>query len=148
MIRAQLMELMAASLISSRKDSSLNIALTKFWQSSNVPSMATLWTLGASTVVICRRCTSETRPLGWRMKISMASRSRQASMAAEPVSPEVAPMTTTRAPRLPSTWSKRRPTSCNAWSLKASVGPWNSSNSQVLWSSWIKGATAPCPKLA
>ena len=53
--------------------------------------MATLCTLGASTVVIWRRCTSLTRPCGNSMKMSMVLRSRTASMAAEPVSPEVAP---------------------------------------------------------
>ena len=34
------------------------------WASSNVPSRAMAWILSASTVVICRRCTSETRPCG------------------------------------------------------------------------------------
>ena len=62
--------------------------------------MAMLRTLGESTVVICRRCTSEVRPCGCRMKMSMAGRSRQASMAAEPVSPEVAPTMVMRWPRL------------------------------------------------
>ena len=65
--------------------------------------MAALWTLFESTVVIWRRCTSEMRSLGCSMKMSMASRSRQASMAAEPVSPEVAPMMVTRWPRRAST---------------------------------------------
>ena len=51
----------------SRKPSSANSAFTRSWQSSKVPSTAMLCTLGASTVVICRRCTSETRPAGWRM---------------------------------------------------------------------------------
>ena len=37
---------------------SANKPFTRSWQSSKVPSIATLWTLGASTVVICRRCTS------------------------------------------------------------------------------------------
>ena len=75
---------------------------------------AMLWTLGDSTVVICRRCTSEVRPFGCMMKMSMASRSRQASIAAEPVSPEVAPTMVTRAPFFRRTWSKRRPTTCSA----------------------------------
>jgi hypothetical protein len=34
--------------------------------------------------------------------------------SAEPVSPEVAPTTITRAPRFVSTWSNRRPTICSA----------------------------------
>ena len=49
-----------------------------------------------STVVIWRRCTSDTRPRGCRITMSIASRSRHASMAAEPVSPEVAPTMVTR----------------------------------------------------
>ena len=69
------------------------------WQSSKVPLSAMLWTLASSTVVICRRCTSEVRPSGWRMKMSVVSRPRNASMAAEPVSPEVAPTMVARVPR-------------------------------------------------
>ena len=65
----------------------LNIALSIAWQSSKVPSMAMLWTLPASTVVICRRWTSEILPAGWRMKIDARPLPRNASMAAEPVSP-------------------------------------------------------------
>ena len=92
------------------------MAFTKSWQSSKLPSIARLWTLAASTVVIWRRWTSETRPWGWRMKISTRSRSRQASIAAEPVSPEVAPTMVIlwfwlRAAR---TSSKSRPTTCSA----------------------------------
>ncbi len=52
------------------------------------------------------------------------------SIAAEPVSPLVAPTIVTRCPRWSSTWSNRRPTSWSAMSLNASVGPWNSSSSQ------------------
>jgi len=50
--------------ICSRKAASLNIAFTRSWQSSNVPSTATTRTFGASTVVICLRCTSLVRPCG------------------------------------------------------------------------------------
>ena len=121
---------------------SLNIAFTRSWQSSKLPSMAKLWTLGAMTVVIWRRCTSETRPLGCSMKISTRSRSRQASIAAEPVSPEVAPTMVTRCFLRASTASNSRPTTCSAKSLKASVGPWNCSISQRSLSSCLSGATA------
>ena len=63
------------------------------------------------------------------MKMSIVLRSRTASMAAEPVSPEVAPTMVARWPRLArSVWSSMRPRSCSATSLKASVGPWNSSS--------------------
>ena len=46
MIRAQLIELTALSCIRSRNATSLNIAFTRSWQSSNVPSIATTCTLG------------------------------------------------------------------------------------------------------
>jgi hypothetical protein len=49
------------------------------------------------------------------------------SIAAEPVSPLVAPTIVTRSLRSPSTWSNIRPTNCSATSLNASVGPWKSS---------------------
>ena len=49
--------------------------------------------------------------------MSMRSRPAQASIAAEPVSPEVAPTMVTRASRAASTWSNRRPRSCSAMSL-------------------------------
>ncbi len=74
----------------SRNATSAKHAFTRSWQSSKVPSTATLCTLGASTVVICRRWTSLTRPSGWSTTMSRVSRPTQASMAAEPVSPEVA----------------------------------------------------------
>ena len=80
--------------------------------------------------------------------MSIAARSRQASMAAEPVSPEVAPTMVMRSPRLASTWSNSRPSSCIAMSLKASVGPWNSSSAKVRVSSCTSGATAGWPKPA
>ena len=104
-MRAQLMEFTPESRSASRKASSANIAFSIAWQSSNVPSMAMLWTLAASAVVICRRCTSETRPAGCRMKMVARSRPRIASMAAEPVSPEVAPTIVVRASWRSRTWS-------------------------------------------
>ena len=50
-------------------------------------------------------------------------------MAADPVSPDVAPSTQTRLRRSVRMWSNSRPTSCSATSLNASVGPRNSSSS-------------------
>jgi hypothetical protein len=90
------------------------MAFTMSWQSSKVPSRAMQWTFGASTVVIWRRWTSDTRPFGNRMKTSIDGRSRQASIAAEPVSPEVAPTMVTRWLRPARTLSKRRPTAWRA----------------------------------
>ena len=52
MTRAQLMEFTADRRTSSRKATSANMAFTRSWQSSNVPSIATLCTLAESTVVI------------------------------------------------------------------------------------------------
>ena len=67
---------------------------------------------------------------------------RTASIAADPVSPLVAPMIITCSSRSASTCSKSRPTSCNAMSLNASVGPWNNSSSHSVSSIWTSGATA------
>ena len=47
-----------------------------------------------------------------------------------------------------STWSNSRPSSCIAMSLKASVGPWNSSCTNSPVSSWTSGTTAGWPKPA
>ena len=91
MMRAQLIELTPDSDTRSRKAWSLNMSFTSAWQSSKLPSMASAWTFFAADVVICRCCTGETRPFGNRMKMSVRSRPAKASIAAPPVSPEVAP---------------------------------------------------------
>ncbi len=70
------------------------------------------------------------------------------SMAAEPVSPLVAPTIVTRSPRWASTWSNRRPTNCSATSLKASVGPWARSSSHSSVPICTSGVTAGCRKVA
>ena len=64
------------------------------------------------------------------MKTSTPSRPRKASIAAEPVSPLVAPTMVIRRPERLRLASKSWPISCIATSLKASVGPWKSSSSQ------------------
>ena len=61
--------------------------------------------------------------------MSTCSQPRTPSIAAEPVSPLVAPTIVIRSSRSASTCSNSRPTSCRATSLNASVGPWNSSSS-------------------
>ena len=63
-MRAQLIELTPESRTRSRKAWWLNMPFTIAWQSSNVPSIASAWTLSSPTVVIIRRCTSEMRPCG------------------------------------------------------------------------------------
>ena len=47
------------------------------WQSSKVPRTATARTLASGTVVIWRRCTSDTRPSGYRMTTSTESETGQ-----------------------------------------------------------------------
>ena len=142
------MELTAASPISSRRPKSAKSAFTSAWQSSKVPAMATLWTLGSAAHVIWRRCISETLPAGWSTTTESASRPRNASIAAAPVSPEVAARIVAVRPRLANTASSRRATICSAKSLKASVGPWKSSCSQRFGPSWISGAVAGWSKPA
>ncbi len=76
--------------------------------------------------------------------MSTRSSPLKASIAAPPVSPEVAP--TMVAPRraAPSTWSISRPSSCIATSLKASVGPWKSSSTKRLSPICVSGQMAGC----
>ena len=105
-------------------------------------------TLASVGVVIMRRCTSETRPSGKRIATSTRGEPRKASIAAPPVSPEVAPMMVARWPRVASTRSMSRASSCMATSLKASVGPWNSSRIQRLVPTCTSGVTAGWPKRA
>ena len=83
------------------------MSFTSAWQSSKLPSTAMACTLAALDVVICRCCTGETRPSGNRMKMSVRSRPAKASIAAPPVSPEVAPTIVARRPCSASTWSIR-----------------------------------------
>jgi hypothetical protein len=84
--------------------------------------------VGLSTVVICRRCTSLTRPWGCRMKM-LARGPLKASTAAPPVSPAGGADDGGALRRLASAQSMSRARSCIATSLKASVGPWKSSSS-------------------
>ncbi len=69
-----------------------------------------------------------------------------ASIAAEPVSPLVAPTIVRRPSRRERNSSNSRPSSCRATSLKASVGPWNSSSSHCRSSSCLSGVTAAWAK--
>jgi hypothetical protein len=86
--------------------------------------MAILWILGAFTVVIWRRCRVDVRPSGCIMKRLMRGWFRQASMAADPVSPEVAPMMISFCFWVSRKWAKSWLRVCRAKSLKARVGPW------------------------
>ena len=124
------------------------MSLTAAWASSKSPSMASAWTLASVGVVIWRRWTSETRPSGKRMKTSTPALPRNASIAAEPVSPLVAPTMVRRLPERASDASNICPISCIATSLKASVGPWKSSSIQSLSPIWTSGQRATWPKPA
>ena len=101
---------------------SANSAFTMAWASSKLPSSAILWTLAKGAVVIWRRCTSLTRPLGCSTKTSIFGSPPRAAMAAEPVSPEVAARTVARPPRCFSARANSRPNTCSAISLKAKRG--------------------------
>ena len=63
-MRAQLMEFTPVSPTASRKAVWANMSFTMVWQSSKVPSIAITWTFSSATVVICRRCTGDTRSWG------------------------------------------------------------------------------------
>src|ERR1700734_1759596 len=68
--------------------------------------------------------------------------SANASIAAAPVSPEVAPMIVALAFRRRKTRFIAWPSHCMAKSLKASVGPWKSSSVNRLLSTCVSGAVA------
>ncbi len=69
-------------------------------------------------------------------------------MAAEPVSPDVAPMMVAVSPVAARARSKRRPNICMPKSLKAKVGPQNNSMRNRSRSSGMIGATASWEKPA
>ena len=121
--RAQLIELTVPMRCRSLKAASLDTALTMFWQSSNMLSMAMLKMFGSCRLYICARWNALILPWGESMNTRMPRLPRMAYSAAEPVSPEVAPrMLSSRSARA-SAYSNRLPSSCRAMSLKASVGP-------------------------
>ena len=105
-------------------------------------------TFGSSTVVIWRSCSGDVRPFGYMMKQSTPALPRRPWMAAGPMSPLVAPRMVSVAPsplRLRK-YSKRLPSSCSATSLKANVGPWNSSSTYRFACSCVTGVTSACRK--
>ena len=102
------------------------------WQSSNDPSTRRLCTFASRTVVIWASWTGLTFPFGYRIKTETSFFPLNPYMAADPVSPLVAPMTVKWWRSLPSfpsfrftrKYSNRFPRNCNATSLKAKVGPY------------------------
>jgi hypothetical protein len=80
------------------------------------------------------------------MNTSTLDRPRNASIAADPVSPLVAPTMVMRSPDFASAACIIWPISCMAKSLKASVGPWNSSSRKWFGASCTSGARAAWPK--
>ena len=69
-------------------------------------------------------------------------------MAADPVSPLVAPTMVSRRPERLRLASNSPPISCIATSLNASVGPWKSSSSQSFGAICLSGVRAGWPKPA
>jgi hypothetical protein len=93
-----------------------------------MPRTAMLKMLSSCSEYIWARWKALILPWGDSMKTRTPCLPRIAYSAAEPVSPEVAPRMLISSPRLASTYSKRLPSSCIAMSLKASVGPLDSSS--------------------
>ena len=101
--------------------------LSADWASSKLPRMPITLILGAASVTICKRCTSEVPPSGYRRRHGywhdceksparpgrcprwLRSKSGSAGLVAAPTPTQI------------------RPNGCNAMSLKARVGPWYSS---------------------
>ena len=129
-------------------------ALTRSWQSSNTPSMAMLWMLSSIRLNIWARWKALIRPAGDSMKTRSRWRPRMAYSAALPVSPEVAPTMLSQRSCLSSVYSKSRPSSCMAMSLKASVGPLDrcctssEPRSALAASSSVSGVMARVPKVS
>lgn len=106
-----------------------NVYLT--WQSSKDPSTERLCTFSSSTVVIWASCTGLTFPLGYKMKTDTSFFPLNPYIAADPVSPLVAPITVKWCRsfpffpsfRLTRKYSNKFPRNCNATSLNANVGP-------------------------
>ena len=65
-----------------------DLAKLRIWDD---PAIHAARAFASDGVVIWRRCTSDTRPCGNRMKTSTFASPRNASSAADPVSPLVAP---------------------------------------------------------
>ena len=147
-MRAKLMELTADSPTDCFRLWSESASFRIAWQSSNVPATATQRTLSSAAVVMNRRCTSEMRPSGNMATMRVLARPRNASTAAPPVSPEVATRMVWLRFSLPSTWSDSRARSCMATSLKARLGPWNSSATKPPGAICTRGTTAAWVKLA
>ena len=124
------------------------MAFTSAWQSSNVPSISTACTLGSRAVVIMRRCTSETRPRGNRMMASMRLEPRNASMAAPPVSPEVAPTMVARSPRCAEHAIHQARQQLHGDVLEGQRRPVEQLQHPQVASIWTSGVTAGWPKRA
>ena len=124
------MELTVPRLYFALNSASCCKAFTISWQSSNIPLMAMLWIFLSSRLYICARWNSLILPWGDIMNTSILSLPRSAYSAAEPVSPDVAPMIVRRSFFFFNTYSKALPKNCMAMSLNASVGPFD--NSMIL----------------
>ena len=79
-------------------------------------------------------------PSGSNIKLLIESNLLHASIAAEPVSPEVAPSTIAVFPCFVRLLLKKAAANWSPKSLKAAVGPWNSSKTNLLSSSSLIAA--------
>ena len=141
------------SMSSAAKASSPNTRFTPVWQSSKLPRTAHTCTLPPVVVTICLRWMSLTPPSGNSTPMRTPSTPLKPSRAALPVSPEVAT-------RMQNSWSssprsrssralaeKNCGRHCSAMSLKALVGPCQSSSTWVPSPSDTIGAMASSSKL-
>ena len=108
---------------------SFETAFTMSWAWSNVPRTAMLKMFGSESEYICARWKALMRPCGESMKTRIPFLPRMAYSAADPVSPEVAPRMFSSRPSRARRCSKSAPRYCIAMSLKARVGPFESSRS-------------------
>jgi len=129
-------------------DSLVKIAFTPFWASSKFPLTAATPTLQPSWVTIWSRWTSLTPSSGKNTIILVPGTSLNPSRAAFPVSPEVATSITISAfsPVLAAARGKNLGRACRAISLKALVGPCQSSSTYVPLYNSLTGAISGCSK--
>ena len=135
MMRAQFTELMVQRLYFLTRSCFVKMFFKTTSKSSELPSAEKTWTFSSKTVVICRSCTLEQAPLGKTQMISIFLDLRTLSIAALPVSPEVATITVTWLHFFLLKYSINWATQVSDRSLNASVGPCQSS------ATWISPTT-------
>ena len=137
----------AGSRARSRKARSLNMPFTSAWQSSKVPSMATAWTLASAAWSSCAAARRRCGPREQNEDVDAARAAEGLDRRAAGVAGGGAHDGDALAARCQHAVHQPA-SSCIATSLKASVGPWNSSSTKWLRSIWASGVTAGCRKAA